>query len=120
MEERELATALESYLETAIWSSGEEYDEYAIYDFSRDCWEEAEQTLTAFVERHEDLIDRLLDQDLQTPSRIGHNLWLTTEGHGAGFWDEGLGEDGDTLTEDCKQHRTDGIYVGDDGRLHFG
>lgn len=29
----------------------------------------------------------------------GHDFWLTREGHGAGFWDRGLGELGDKLTK---------------------
>jgi hypothetical protein len=29
---------------------------------------------------------------------VGHNYWLTRNRHGAGFWDRGLGADGDTLT----------------------
>lgn len=119
MTDQELAASLDSYLETAIWASGEEYDEYSIHDFSRESREFAKETLGGFVERHEDLIERLLDENLQTPNTIGHNLWLTTEGHGAGFWDAGLGRDGDTLTEDCRTHRSDGIYLGDDGRLHL-
>lgn len=32
----------------------------------------------------------------------GHDLWLTQAGHGAGFWDRGYGEAGETLTERAK------------------
>lgn len=30
---------------------------------------------------------------------MGHDFWLTRNGHGAGFWDRGLGELGDRLTD---------------------
>ena len=34
-----------------------------------------------------------------TSAQCGHDLVLTANGHGAGFWDSGLGEAGDKLTE---------------------
>jgi hypothetical protein len=33
---------------------------------------------------------------------LGHDLWLTSCGHGTGFWDRGLGDLGDRLTDACK------------------
>lgn len=35
-------------------------------------------------------------------SGAGHDFWLTRNGHGAGFWDRGLGEAGDRLTAMAK------------------
>jgi hypothetical protein len=32
----------------------------------------------------------------------GHDFWLTRNGHGAGFWDRGLGAVGDRLTRAAK------------------
>lgn len=34
----------------------------------------------------------------------GHDFWLTRVGHGAGFWDRGMGELGDRLTDACKPY----------------
>ena len=34
----------------------------------------------------------------------GHDFALTRNGHGTGFWDRGLGEMGDMLTEECKPY----------------
>lgn len=31
--------------------------------------------------------------------QLGHDLWLTRNGHGVGFWDRGLGELGSDLTK---------------------
>lgn len=42
---------------------------------------------------------------------FGHDLWLTSQGHGAGFWDRpelDAGELGDKLTAACKALR--GLY----------
>lgn len=35
---------------------------------------------------------------------FGHDFYLTREGHGAGFWDRGLGELGDYLTDIAKSY----------------
>jgi hypothetical protein len=34
-----------------------------------------------------------------SPSQAGHDFLLTRNRHGAGFWDRGLGDIGDKLTE---------------------
>lgn len=34
--------------------------------------------------------------------RAGHDFWLTRNGHGAGFWDRGLGALGERLSEAAK------------------
>lgn len=51
-------------------------------------------------------------------NQTGHDIWLTMQGHGAGFWDRGLGELGDRLTAACKTFSAD-CYVGDDGLVHL-
>jgi hypothetical protein len=52
------------------------------------------------------------------PEQVGHDLWLTSQGHGVGFWDRGLGERGHRLTKRAKLESTD-AYVGDDGLIHL-
>jgi hypothetical protein len=47
----------------------------------------------------------------------GHDFWLTRNGHGVGFWDRGLGEVGDRLTEASKRFGEVYLYVGDDGLI---
>ena len=49
----------------------------------------------------------------------GHDFWLTRNGHGAGFWDRGLGEVGDRLTAAAKVYSATDLYVGDDGKLYL-
>lgn len=52
---------------------------------------------------------------------IGHDLWLTQHGHGAGFWDGRWPEElGERLTEACKKlPEFETIDVGDDGKLYL-
>lgn len=52
-----------------------------------------------------------------SPAQAGHDLYLTRERHGAGFWDRGL-EYGDELTELAHAYGSHDLYVGDDGRIH--
>lgn len=48
----------------------------------------------------------------------GHDFWLTRNGHGAGYWDRGLGEAGDKLTAAAKTFGEVWLYIGDDGRIY--
>lgn len=53
-------------------------------------------------------------------SQTGHDFILTANGHGCGFWDRGLGEIGDRLTEATRGYSIDaefalwGDYADDD------
>jgi hypothetical protein len=40
------------------------------------------------------------------PEQVGHDFLLTRNGHGAGFWDRGLGARGDILSEACEPYGT--------------
>ena len=52
-------------------------------------------------------------------SRAGHDLWLTRNGHGAGFWDGDWPEPAATiLTESAHAMGECSLYVGDDGLIH--
>lgn len=49
----------------------------------------------------------------------GHDFWLTRNGHGAGFWDRGLGEVGDRLSDASRAYASADAYFGDDGRVYL-
>lgn len=51
-------------------------------------------------------------------SQNGHDFYLTTQGHGVGFWDRDYGSDGDVATEYCTQFDAFDIYLGDDGKIY--
>jgi hypothetical protein len=61
-------------------------------------------------------LDRVRGMDAQA---IGHDLWLTSQGHGAGFWDRGLGALGDKLTAAAKTFSGGDAYRGDDGSIYM-
>lgn len=68
------------------------------YPVAPDSVANLQSELESFIELCEsDLIASRL-----SPSQIGHDFILTRNGHGAGFWDRGLGEIGDRLTKWAK------------------
>jgi hypothetical protein len=44
------------------------------------------------------------DLHMMEAGQAGHDFILTANGHGAGFWDRGLGARGDRLTDNCKPY----------------
>lgn len=111
--------ALEAYLTCALWTSpGMEEDgvEYldakcSVDDFAPEARERALKDVTALLA---DPIAQKYDA-----SQVGHDLWLTRNGHGAGFWDRGWGADGDYLTKLAEKMKGVDCYIGDDGRVYF-
>ena len=109
---------LEQYLITALWSSQDNDDNcldenYTIGDIDKSAIEQAEKDLDQFIDKACDLIS---DMD---ETQLAHDFWLTRNHHGAGFWDRGLGEIGDKLTELAESFGGCDIYVGDDNKLYF-
>lgn len=120
------------YLTAALWSSsdtikdsdGEEIDvKLENYEWGREqearLGAEALRFLSLYINQLEAFVDRLtIDPSHGTVwDSAGHDLWLTRNGHGAGFWDRGAGEPGAILTELCG-FRTEfdqvDLYLGDD------
>jgi hypothetical protein len=64
----------------------------------------------AFIEANEADLLTYCEQRTYDPSQgevesyAGHDFWLTRSGHGAGFWDRGLGALGERLTEASKAY----------------
>ena len=111
---------LTHYISCALWSSsddsgkGEYLDSnYSREDISPATESEIKEDCKNFIDRANDL---LKDIDVE---QAGHDFWLTRNGHGAGFWDRGLGEIGDKLTEICKEFGECNLYIGDDGKIYL-
>ena len=106
----------EAYIECALWAStdeeGEPLDMYQDIDI-------APESLAAMVADCEafqrDNADDLAELD---DGQAGHDFWLTRNGHGAGFWDRGLGELGDRLSKAAHVYGSSDLYVGDDGTIY--
>lgn len=57
--------------------------------------------------------------DLLDEQSHAFNWILTRNAHGAGYWDLGLGEDGETLSRMSRTYGTVGLHRADDGTLYF-
>ena len=73
---------VDSYLETALWT--EEFDAQTIFDFSPESRTKAEIECHKFTTDAEKEGVSMADLD---PVIIGHDFWLSRNGHGSGFFD---------------------------------
>lgn len=106
-------TILRHYLVCALWSSTYAADgnqdgndctpvdeDFDVDDVHPDDVKEQRGIIADFVAANAaDLSD-----GAQSDEQIGHDFWLTRNGHGAGFWDRGLGDVGNRLTAACKPY----------------
>lgn len=123
MASRAMREFFAAYVETALWSStdestpsgGDPLDEnYGVQDIAPATLSEMERDARNFYASEEEAI---FDSGL-TPARAGHDFWLSRNGHGAGFFDEGAGLVGDHLQDAAERYGEYYLYVGDDGMIH--
>jgi hypothetical protein len=106
-----------AYVECALWSSTDEDGEpldsaYSVDDIAPD-------TLQAMIEDCQAFqADQSADLAEMSAEQAGHDFWLTRNRHGAGFWDRGLGDVGQRLTDAAHVWGSVDLYVGDDGRIY--
>lgn len=120
-----------AYMQAALWSStidesdethgGEPFDAYfSIDQIALETQAQMLATCGKFQREHGDDLARFYVATGKGPEQGGHDLWLTRNRHGAGFWDRGAGEVGDRLTEaahalgECDLW-TDGEFVHGEG-----
>jgi hypothetical protein len=91
---------LNSYLETALWSTpdmdatedDDDYDRcldknYSITDFDEESAQKSRKDIESFLDKAKLLTHDAMYELGMEVGRIGHDFWLTRNGHGAGFWD---------------------------------
>lgn len=142
--DQDVDTLVRQYAITALWSSldytgvddsgdGEPIpmdEEHDITDLTDDAWRSFREDVTAFVESNAADVAawvRAFDGDVE---QVGHDLWLTRNGHGAGFWDRFYGDEprdvvsgeslsviGERLSKAAHVWGEVELYVGDDGMI---
>ena len=110
----DLGTIARSMAEASLWSTGE-MDDKSFYDINPDDAYGLIGVVTDFVRNN---LSDLVASDL-SDDEIGHDLSLTIDGHGSGFWDRGLGKIGENLTQACKSYIGSTPEVGDDGQVYL-
>jgi hypothetical protein len=117
-------TALEHYLICALWSSYDSYNgdgepldsNYGLEDIDGESIAEHREQLADFIEANAEDIE----QSGMSDEMLGHDFWLTRNGHGAGFWDRGYPDGiGERLTASCKPYGSSDAYVGNDNLVYL-
>ena len=124
------------YVTCAIWASiGDDEqpldDKYDSDDIAPEARKAVEKDCEKFIAENEAVLEDYaeivrthvraggaLNPEYSESEKAGHDFWLTRNGHGAGFWDRGIGETGDKLSEASKGFGEVDLYVGDDGKLY--
>ena len=104
-----------AYLEAAEWADLDEDITHSLDPSSLENWSahsvtEAWLTCSDFARHNWDDLKGIL------ASQAGHDLWLTSRGHGTGFWDRGMGEIGDRLTEACQDRNHSVVFLHKDSQ----
>jgi len=113
---------VQHYIVCALWSSLDESNEsggvplernYDADDIAPESYAKALKDCEQFVEQNAALLEGLC------ADQTGHDFWLTRNRHGVGFWDRGLGDIGDKLTDACKKFGEQHAIVGGDGQIYL-
>lgn len=120
------------YLECLLWADtfGEDPDEHAAGD-DLDYDDLPSDIVAAITAECNDFIDGSIEDLIEysevrdyDPSEgsvwdyAGHDFHLTRCGHGAGFWDRGLGALGDRLSDASRPYGSDSLEVARDGSIY--
>ena len=112
-------TFVRAYIECALWSSYDENDESFDANYCID--DMAPAALAGCIEDCADFRSAnsaALEAAGLSDEYAGHDFWLTRNGHGAGFWDRGLGTVGTILTDAAHAYGSVDFYVGDDDMIY--
>lgn len=115
----------DAYLDAAAWTdldaeTGDDEEDARREDctgWASEAFDVAEKACSDFLERVETAhgwdVDELTELGWDA-GQAGHDLWLTRNSHGTGFWDRGRGDAGDRLTDTAAGMGESDAYVGDD------
>lgn len=107
---RNLAVITRNYLACAAWADSPE--DATCNVFGSLSYDNAYKDCAKFVEQAAGLTECWSDEQL------GHDFWLTRNGHGTGFWDRNW-KNGDKLTEIAQSFGEKYVYVSGNDELEI-
>ena len=127
----EIDIATDQAMATLLWSAGDRTDEdgnglypwdskFTVEDFADGQRDKMREIIADFMETNLEILVKSghvagWENNTGRLEQIGHDYVLTSGHHGAGFWDRGLGELGDKLTEAAQAtHREWYLYTGEE------
>ena len=113
---------INAYVICALWSSVDDNDaplddNYTASDIAPESFADMQDDCVRFLSEAAAIIPHL-PEHYGDEDQIGHDFWLTRNGHGAGFWDRGDAKALTDLTELSAQFGSVDLYVGDDSQIH--
>lgn len=94
------------FLYSALWT--EELDtKHNVEDFAPSAFTKAREIINFFLEKApKESLEKYLEYHKQDPEgQLGHDIWLSINGHGAGFFDHPLLGHEDILQQVCQDMR---------------
>lgn len=117
-----------SFIDTLLWTEKDEASDesdrslsenYGIEDIAPQVIEGLKEQCNRFIDENSETLLRV-GQGGYDFSQAGHDFCLSRNGHGAGFFDRGLEDDGDALQKAAESARPADAYTGDDGIIYVG
>ena len=106
-------TITKHYLSCLAWTATDEEGESLDHlQFSNEAELKAEKEVNDFVELIQN--EGIEWQNYMDDEQFGHDFALTRNGHGAGFWDRGLGELGTVLSDWARTYGSTDVYLNKD------
>lgn len=109
------------YLECLYWSSSKEdpdnpdsdgnFEEHSFDEMAVDSLKRCASDCKAFQEDNAASLSEAYEKPGYTDAYAGHDFCLTRNGHGAGFWDRGLGAVGIALTKASEEYGDINLYL---------
>lgn len=94
---------LSGYLAASVWVDGERLpDGFGVQSIAMSIIREIHGDCKSFIDANRDALAVLVEYHGVSWEQHGHDLKLTRDGHGAGFWDRGYGAAGDALADACQ------------------
>ena len=120
MTHEDFDTFFNQFLVTALWSSNDDAGQpldnrFTPSDFTPRALEILRAHALSFWSRMYYYIEH--ETTNRTAGDAGHDFWLTSQGHGSGFWDGDWPVYGDMLTDLSKCYPTIDITITEDNRL---
>jgi hypothetical protein len=112
---------MEGYIACALWASVDE-EETPLDKLDTVVLDETRAVMRADVVKFITLVESTIPGGFGPwdSEQIGHDLWLSRNHHGTGFWDRGHGELGETLHKLAGTMGERWLYLGTGGEVFQG
>lgn len=118
--QEQASCGFEDMLVCMLWTSEEEGEDWSIDQLDPESVDKIWRIYKDFLSH--DIVTEALSETPNTWKNVGHDFWLTSVGHGAGFWDGDWDTEhhdfGDKLTDLCR-NSIDSCYKGDDDVIYI-